>query len=98
LPITDENLAYAESVAAELEDRGIRVSVNDRDATVERKIRGAHEDRVPYQVIVGDDEESAGTISVRDRQEQQTYDVDPETFYDHLEMEIEQRRIVPTFL
>ncbi len=98
LPITDENLAYAESVAAELEDRGIRVSVNDRDATVERKIRGAHEDRVPYQVIVGDDEESAETISVRDRQEQQTYDVDPETFYDHLELEIEQRRIEPTFL
>ncbi len=98
LPITDGNMEYAESIAEELEARGVRVSINDRDATIERKIRGAHEDRVPYQVIVGDDEEDAGTIAVRDRQEQQKYDVDPAVFYDHLCTEIDQRRLEPTFL
>ncbi len=98
LPISDANHEYAQSIATELRDRGIRVSVNDRDATIERKIRGAHDDRVPYQVILGDDEETAGTLSVRDRQERQEYDVDPDAFYDHLQTELEQRRLIPTFL
>jgi threonyl-tRNA synthetase len=98
LPISDDNLGYAYRVAADLEDDGVRVEVNDRDATIERKIRGAHDDRLPYQIIVGDDEEGDGTISVRDRQERQEYDVDPERFRDHLADEIAEKRTDPDFL
>jgi threonyl-tRNA synthetase len=98
LPISDDNLGYAYKIASELEDAGIRVEVNDRDATIERKIRGAHDDRVPYQLIVGDDEEEADTISVRDRSESQEYDVDPEQFREHLLAEIDDRQIEPNFL
>jgi len=98
LPISDDNLGYAYRVKNELEDAGVRAEVNDRDATIERKIRGAHDDRVPYQVIVGDDEEDDGTISVRDRQEKQEYDVELEEFREHLVEEIDERRIDPDFL
>jgi len=50
-----------------------RVEVDGRDSTTERKIRAAHDDRVPYQIIVGDNEEDDGNISVRDRFEDQEY-------------------------
>jgi threonyl-tRNA synthetase len=98
LPISDDNLGYAYRVKNELEEAGVRAEVNDRDATIERKIRGAHDDCVAYQVIVGDDEEDDGSISVRDRQERQEYDVDLDDFRDHLVEEIDERRIQPDFL
>ncbi|WP_436936196.1 threonine--tRNA ligase [Halovenus marina] len=98
LPISDANHEYAHSVAADLENRGMRVDVDARDGTIERKIRAAHDDRVPYQLIVGDDEQRDGTISVRDRKERQQYDVDPDDFHAHLDAEITEKRIEPDFL
>ncbi len=98
LPVTDGNLDYAEEVKRELGSRGFRVTVEDRDQTVGRKIRGAHDDRVPYMLIVGDDEEEANTVSVRDRQERERKDVDPAAFYDHLEAERAEKRTAPDFL
>jgi len=96
LPISDENMEYAHEVAAEFDE--FRVEVSDRDATLERKIRAAHEDRVPYQIIVGDDEEADGNIAVRDRKERQEYDVDREAFLEHLRAERDERREEPDFL
>jgi threonyl-tRNA synthetase len=75
-----------------------RVTVDDRDETVARRIRQAHDDRVPYMIIVGDDEKTADTISVRDRFEEQLQDVSPHEFRQHLLNEIEQKRTEPDFL
>ncbi|WP_226480325.1 threonine--tRNA ligase [Natrinema amylolyticum] len=96
LPISDDNLGYAHRVANEFDD--FRVEVDGRDSTLERKIRAAHDDRVPYQIIVGDNEEEDGNISVRDRFEDQEYDVEIEAFRAHLEDEIEDQRTEPDFL
>ncbi len=96
LPISDDNLEYAREVAAEFDD--FRVEVDDRDSTLERKIRAAHDDRVPYQIIVGDNEEEAGNISVRDRFEDQESDVEIEAFHAHLEDERDAKRTEPDFL
>jgi threonyl-tRNA synthetase len=98
LPITDDNLDYAREVAGELERSGFRVEVEDRSWTIGRKIQDAHERRVPYMLILGDDEESEGTVSVRDRRERERNDVPLDEFIGHLELECEQRRLVPTFL
>ncbi|MFC4543229.1 threonine--tRNA ligase [Halosolutus amylolyticus] len=96
LPISDDNLGYAHRVANEFDD--FRVEVDDRDSTLERKIRAAHDDRVPYQIIVGDNEEEAGNISVRDRFEDQEYDVAIDEFRAHLEAERDEQRTEPDFL
>ncbi|WP_226003985.1 threonine--tRNA ligase [Natrinema salinisoli] len=96
LPISDDNLGYAHRVANEFDD--FRVEVDGRDSTLERKIRAAHDDRVPYQIIVGDNEEEDGNISVRDRFEDQEYDVEIEEFRSHLEAEREEQRTEPDFL
>ncbi len=93
LPVTDENIEYAQAVAAELGE--FRVEIEDRSWTVGKKIQATHDDRVPYMLIVGDDEAETGTVSVRDRKEQERKDVDIDAFRAYLEQEREQKRIEP---
>ncbi|MDY6818705.1 MAG: threonine--tRNA ligase, partial [Halobacteriales archaeon] len=96
LPITDDNLDYAREIADELD--GFRVEVENRSWTIGRKIQQAHDDNVPYMVIIGDDEEAAGTISVRDRAEREANDVDLGAFHAHLQEERAEKRSEPDFL
>jgi threonyl-tRNA synthetase len=98
LPVSDDTLGYAHRVKNALADAGIRVDVEDRDWTVGRKIRQGHDDRLPYMVIVGEDEADAGTVSVRDRFENQRGDVDLDAFVDHLVTERDQKRVEPDFI
>jgi threonyl-tRNA synthetase len=98
LPISDDELGYAHRLKNDLEDEEFRVDIEDRSWTLGRKIREAQTDRVPYMVIVGDDEVEAGTISVRDRKEREQQDVEPDAFVDHLVDEREDKREAPDFL
>ena len=98
LPVADDNIEYVEEVTAQLEDGGFRVDIERRSWTVGRKIRQGHDDRVPYMLILGDDEEEAGTVSVRDRAERETGNVELEEFQAHLEGEREEKRTTPDFL
>ncbi|MCA9875899.1 MAG: threonine--tRNA ligase, partial [Anaerolineales bacterium] len=67
IPITDKNLGYARRVTAVLKARGIRIEVNEGDERMNKKIRQAQLQKIPYMLVVGDQEESAGTVSVRTR-------------------------------
>ncbi|ADQ67100.1 threonyl-tRNA ligase [Halogeometricum borinquense DSM 11551] len=96
LPISDDQLGYAHRVKNELGD--FRVSVEDRSWTLGRKIREGQEDNVPYMLIVGENEEESGTISVRDRQEREEQDVSIDAFREHLEAEYDEKRLEPDFL
>ena len=97
LPVSDDNIGYAK----QLKNRYLgdfRVEIEDRSWTVGKKIQTAHDDRVPYMLVVGDNEEEAGTVSVRDRFEEEAKDVDIETFRAHLEGEVDEKRIEPDFV
>ena len=97
LPVSDDNVGYAK----QLKNRYLsefRVEIEDRSWTVGKKIQAAHDDRVPYMLVVGDDEEGAGTVSVRDRFEAEAKGVDVETFRDHLESEVDEKRLEPDFV
>jgi len=96
LPVSDESLGYARKLQEELSE--FRVEVEDRSWTVGKKIQAAHDDRVPYMIIAGDDEEEAGTISVRDREENEDRDFTVEEFREHLDEEVEDKREEPDFL
>ncbi len=98
LPVSDDTLGYAHRVKNALADAGLRVSVEDRDWTVGRKIRQAHDDRLPYMLVVGPDEEAAGTVSVRDRFENEAGDVALDAFRDHLVDERDEKRVQPEFV
>ncbi|WP_435077418.1 threonine--tRNA ligase [Halococcus sp. AFM35] len=96
LPVSDDNIAYAEDIAAEFD--GFRTEIETRSWTVGRKIRAGHDDRVPYMLIVGDTEAADGTVSVRDRQERERDGVAVEEFRDHLERERDEKSVAPDFL
>ena len=65
IPVSDKYLDYARRVAAELEDAEVRLTIDDRNETLGRKIRDNQLQRVPYMLIVGEKEESQGEVSVR---------------------------------
>jgi len=65
IPIADRHLDYAQKLAGELKQEGIRVEVDSRSETVNQKIRQAQLEKIPYMVVVGDKEVEAGTVSVR---------------------------------
>ncbi len=96
LPVSDDNLEYAETLKKELSD--FRVEIEDRSWTVGKKIQNAHDDRVPYMIIVGDNEEEASEISVRDRFENEDRGFTVEEFRTHLEEEVDEKSLRPDFL
>jgi len=65
LPISDEYLGYAGSVAVKFREAGVRVELDERNEKIGYKIRDWELKKVPYMVIVGEKERSASTISVR---------------------------------
>ena len=68
LPVSEKSRPYAHEVVDKLAAAGIRVKVDDRDEKIGYKIREARSlDRVPYMLILGEQEVEAGNISVRDR-------------------------------
>jgi threonyl-tRNA synthetase len=65
LPISDKYQKYSEKVLEVLENSEIRALVDDRSEKTGRKIRDAEMRKIPFMIIVGEKEESEGTISVR---------------------------------
>ncbi|MBR1423137.1 MAG: threonine--tRNA ligase, partial [Ruminococcus sp.] len=69
LPIKPEHNDYAFALAKRLEDLGMRVTVDDEDSNIGPKIKNARFARVPYMLIIGDNEVAANTVTVRSRKE-----------------------------
>ena len=67
LPVSDKFADYAKQVAEALKASGVRVEVDDRDEKLGYKIRQAQLQKVPYMLILGEKEQSVGTVSVRKR-------------------------------
>ncbi len=67
LPISDKHIEYAQSVATQLREHGLRVEVNTDNETIGKKIRASETMKIPYAVILGDKDISAGVVSVRKR-------------------------------
>jgi len=65
LPISEKFNDYAHQVAQQLDEQDIRVSVDDRNEKIGRKIRDNELKRIPYLLIVGEKEMEAGVIAVR---------------------------------
>ena len=67
IPISEKNNQYANKVQSFLKDSGIRVEVDQRSETMQSKIRDAQLQKVPYMLIVGEQEEKDGLLSIRTR-------------------------------
>lgn len=93
LPITDRNNEYANSICQILKDNGVRASVDERNEKVGYKIREAHNMKVPYLIIVGDDEQANGTISLRGRGNENQSGLKMQDFVERILQEIKTKKI-----
>ncbi len=69
IPISEGQTAYAHKAGEKLKDAGIRVEVDDKPQTMQKKIKEAEEEKVPYMLIVGKREVEQNSLSVRQRGE-----------------------------
>ena len=91
LTVTDRANDYAETVRTMLEDRGVRVEVDDRNEKIGKKIREATLDKTPYMLVVGDRDVENGTVSVRTRAGEDKGATSPKAFADAICEEIRTR-------
>lgn len=67
IPIADRHSDYARSIAERLKKEHVRVEVDGRGESVNKKIRDAQVQKIPYALVVGDKEVEASTVAVRER-------------------------------
>jgi threonyl-tRNA synthetase len=68
IPISDGFTEKVEEIAKKMAAKCIRVDIDDRSATLQKRIREAEREWVPYVIVVGQREIESGVLSVRDRE------------------------------
>ncbi|HYK31083.1 MAG TPA: threonine--tRNA ligase [Streptosporangiaceae bacterium] len=91
IPIADHHVEYLESVAARLRARGVRVQVDGGADRMQKKIRTAQQQKVPYMLLAGDDDVAAGAVSFRYRSGEQRNGVPIDEAVEEIVTAIEQR-------
>jgi threonyl-tRNA synthetase len=71
IPITDDQLPYAQTVMAQLRQAGLRVELDETAKRMNAKIREAQMQKVPYMLVIGKREMAAGEVAVRLRTEEE---------------------------
>lgn len=84
LPIADRHNDYGREVVARLSEAGARVEFDDRQESVARKIRDAEMGKVPFMLVVGDREQEAGEVGVREHRRGDVGAASLETFSERL--------------
>jgi len=93
IPIADRHIDYATEVAERLRQGRVRVEVDDSDNTMGAKIRHHQLQKVPYMLVVGDDEAANKTVAVRRRTGEETRGVSLDDLAAKLASEIEARSL-----
>ncbi len=93
LSLTDRNNDYASKVYQTLRDRGLRAELDDRNEKIGYKIREALSMKIPYLIIVGDEEEKNSTISIRGRGFENKSGLKLDDFISRLNEEIKDKKI-----
>ena len=92
LPVSDKSMDYAKKVYEALREKMIRCELDTRNEKIGYKIREARQvDRVPYMLIIGAKEVETNTVSVRDRDTDETVTMTLDEFLGKLCKQIEER-------
>jgi threonyl-tRNA synthetase len=93
LPITDQFVDYGRSVVEQYRAAGIRCQLDDRNEKVNAKIRDWELKKVPYMLVVGEQEQSSETVAVRQHTKGDLGKKDRSAFLRELKDAIDQKRI-----
>lgn len=93
LTLTERNNDYAKKVFDTLCEKGLRAELDDRNEKIGYKIREALSMKIPYLIVVGDEEEKNGEISIRGRGYENKSVLKLDDFIKRLEEEIKTKKI-----
>ena len=91
LSFTDRNKKAAEKTLQALKEKGIRADADFDSTTVNDKVRNAELQKIPYIIVIGDKEEKAQTLAVRERGQKLKFGVKLEKFISGIKEKIEKR-------
>ncbi|GAB3237889.1 threonine--tRNA ligase [Glycomyces halotolerans] len=91
IPVRDENADYLEGFIGRLRERGLRAEVDHSDDRMQKKVRNAQLQKIPFMVIAGDDDQNAGTVSFRYRDGSQRNGVPIDEAVAHVAEVVESR-------
>jgi threonyl-tRNA synthetase len=94
IPVAEAFADYLHEVAAKLRARGLRVEVDDSDDRMQKKIRNAQLQKVPFMVIAGADDVAAGAVSFRYRDGRQDNGVSVDEAISRIVAAVESREQV----
>ncbi len=93
LPISDKFMEAADAAVAALADAGIRVAIDRSSDKIGGKIRLARMDRVPYMLVIGAREAETGTVTVRDRHQEDAGAMELNEFVKKIQHEVSSRSL-----
>lgn len=97
VPISERHVDYARKVAEKLRTGGIRVEIDDRNETMQNKIRLQTQQKVPYILVVGDKEQETGSVAVRTRDGENRGVIPVPEFVEKLKEEVSQKSLASVF-
>jgi threonyl-tRNA synthetase len=93
LPINDELVPYANEVLSAMDSAGLRVAVDSRTESLNKKVREAQINYIPLIVTIGNREKESGALSVRYLDGTVKYGVSRESFIQTVSANIQQRKL-----
>ncbi|WP_042223266.1 threonine--tRNA ligase [Oceanobacillus manasiensis] len=94
IPVSPQvHLDYAKKVADELRLEGVRVSLDERDEKIGYKIREAQTQKVPFALVLGDNEINEGAVNVRRYGEKESNTLSFDTFKQMIKDEIAEKKL-----
>jgi len=93
VPIAQSHVAYAKELKDMLAQEDIDCEIYDKNDSLNKRVRLAEKQRVPYVAIIGDEEVENRTISLRDRREQEKYNLTIDEFMVKLTKQLQEGKI-----
>lgn len=93
ISVSEKSANYASKIASMLDDNGIRVETDNSDERIGYKIRTAQLEKVPYMMILGENEANSGNVSIRKRNGEEIKDLSFEDACKMIKEDIESKRI-----
>lgn len=93
LPMNDDLVPYARSVRETLENEGLRISIDERTESLNKKIRDAQLEKIPLIITIGGKEKEAETLSVRTLDGTVRYGMNRKAFLETVSVHIRERKL-----
>ena len=91
MPMTDRNIGFSQEIMKQLEDAGFRCEMDARNEKIGYKIRQAQLEKVPYMLVLGDKEQEAVQVAVRNRKDGKTTVMPLTEFIEKLHYEVDNK-------